>query len=262
MTVIRSGTVKNCSVCATEFYVRPSRGSQTFCSNKCRSVTLRGARRGANNPNYRSTYITKICPVCGEKFQTYNTAKVNCSRACRHLGQILDGLPTTKEKTCKECGISFMGYTGHQYCENCRIVTRQCPVCQEEFQAHRSHRKVTCSPGCLRPWKVLINTGPRSPLWKGGISTENQKDRMTLRYRIWRQDVFHRDRFKCIFCDSSKRLVAHHIQMSSEVVDLRFTRSNGITFCWDCHNQIRRHEAAFASLLSEVVAEREALKAA
>lgn len=257
MTVIRSGTVKTCGVCAAEFYVRPSRSSQTLCSNQCRGVILRGTRRGANNPNYRSTYITKICPVCGQEFQTYNAAKVNCSRACRHAGQLREGIPTTKEKACKDCGTAFIGHTGQRYCEDCRTVTRSCPTCETSFQVHRSRRKVACSPECHRQWMVLQNTGPKSPLWKGGISTENQKDRVTLRYRLWRQDVFRRDRFSCVFCDGHNRLVAHHIQMWSEVADLRFERSNGITFCWDCHNQIRRHEAGFASLLSGVVAERE-----
>lgn len=45
-----------------------------------------------------------------------------------------------------------------------------------------------------------MRIGSKSHLWKGGITPINLKIRMTLKYRLWRESVFKRDNWTCVWC--------------------------------------------------------------
>lgn len=56
------------------------------------------------------------------------------------------------------------------------------------------------------------------------------------KYKLWRENVFQRDNWTCQGCE--KRgcyLEAHHIKSWSHYPKLRFSISNGLTLCKDCH---------------------------
>lgn len=83
----------------------------------------------------------------------------------------------------------------------------------------------------------LSRSGANSPLWQGGITPINNAIRGSTKYREWQNSVFQRDSYTCQSCGDTRRtlLVAHHIQNFSSHVQLRFSLSNGVTFCRPCH---------------------------
>lgn len=80
------------------------------------------------------------------------------------------------------------------------------------------------------------NKGEKSYLWKGGITPVNLKIRGSLEYRLWRESVFKRDDFTCIWCkQKGGRLNADHIKSFADFPELRFAIDNGRTLCEKCH---------------------------
>ena len=77
--------------------------------------------------------------------------------------------------------------------------------------------------------------------WQGGITSINEKVRNSLEYKLWREAVFERDNWTCIWCGarSSKGnpvvLNADHIKSFSQFPELRFAIDNGRTLCKPCH---------------------------
>lgn len=85
--------------------------------------------------------------------------------------------------------------------------------------------------------------GCKNPLWKGGITNINEKIRKSFEYKLWREAVFKRDNFTCIWCGSkfikgvTGRVTLHadHIKPFSLYPELRFSIDNGRTLCRECH---------------------------
>ena len=85
--------------------------------------------------------------------------------------------------------------------------------------------------------------GEKSYLWKGGITPINAKIRGSLEYRLWREAVFKRDNYTCIWCKvksgNGKAIIlnADHIKPFAYYPELRFAIDNGRTLCIDCHRK-------------------------
>ena len=78
--------------------------------------------------------------------------------------------------------------------------------------------------------------GEKSYLWKGGVSSENEKIRKSFEMKLWRKSVFERDDFTCQKCiQKGGRLHPHHIFNFADFPELRLAIDNGITFCEKCH---------------------------
>jgi hypothetical protein len=79
--------------------------------------------------------------------------------------------------------------------------------------------------------------GKLSPAWKGGLCEQNTILRKSLEFRVWREAVFKRDNWTCIWCGdrSSGKLNADHIKPWSLFPELRFAIDNGRTLCEKCH---------------------------
>ena len=88
----------------------------------------------------------------------------------------------------------------------------------------------------------LSRSGDRNPLWKGGITPLNHKLRTSFEYKLWRESVFKRDNYTCIFCGDNKggNLEADHIKRWCDYPELRFAIDNGRTLCHDCHIKVHR----------------------
>ena len=84
-------------------------------------------------------------------------------------------------------------------------------------------------------------TGEKCPRWKGGITSINKIIRGSLEYRIWRNSVFERDKYTCIWCgnksEKGKRVFLHadHIKPFAYYPELRFAIDNRRTLCRECH---------------------------
>lgn len=95
--------------------------------------------------------------------------------------------------------------------------------------------------------------GEKHPCWKGGILPLDELIRKSVTYKLWRNAVFHRDKFRCQDCMrlSSGNLCAHHIypfrqllqdyNISSVGQAIRTEElwdiNNGVTFCIKCHRK-------------------------
>lgn len=71
--------------------------------------------------------------------------------------------------------------------------------------------------------------------------TSSQEMRGSQQYKDWRNSVFKRDTYTCQRCGKrGSDLQAHHIKTFANYPDLRFTVSNGITLCIDCHKAVHK----------------------
>ena len=79
-------------------------------------------------------------------------------------------------------------------------------------------------------------SGENSPLWKGGISSENNKIRGSFEYKQWRIKVFERDNYTCQVCGKrGGKLNAHHLESYADSPELRLNIDNGATVCLEHH---------------------------
>lgn len=85
--------------------------------------------------------------------------------------------------------------------------------------------------------------GENGPGWKGGITPINKIIRASSEYKLWRNAVFTRDKFTCIWCGTrfikgitgDVILNADHIKLFALFPELRFAIDNGRTLCLPCH---------------------------
>ena len=79
--------------------------------------------------------------------------------------------------------------------------------------------------------------GEKNHQWRGGLVEKNLVIRHSLEYRLWRESVFQRDNYTCIWCGDNRggNLEADHIRPFALFPELRFVLENGRTLCINCH---------------------------
>ena len=94
-----------------------------------------------------------------------------------------------------------------------------------------------------RKLQTNICRGERHPNWKGGRGSPNIRARQSAEYRLWRESVFKRDNYTCIWCGlksglgKSVVLNADHIKPFAYFPELRLAIDNGRTLCVPCHKK-------------------------
>lgn len=93
------------------------------------------------------------------------------------------------------------------------------------------------------------NRGENNYNWKGGVNDLNVAIRLLWENRKWQNKVKDRDGRKCVECNSTELLEAHHIKELSEIIEIYDIKNidearvceelwnieNGITLCECCH---------------------------
>ena len=91
-----------------------------------------------------------------------------------------------------------------------------------------------------------------NPNWKGGTSPINSLIRASTEYRLWRLDVFERDKYTCVLCGKKGGdLQADHIKPFAYFPELRFDRKNGRTLCIKCHRKTDTFGRKYETLLTK-----------
>ncbi len=113
----------------------------------------------------------------------------------------------------------------------------KCPVCGvEKYKYPRDLRRVKtsfCSRVCAYKFQDK------------GKTSEKMRIRDSKEYKLWREAVFKRDNYQCIWCGLhgrkgakvGKRVILHadHIKPFAYFPEVRFAIDNGRTLCRECH---------------------------
>jgi len=153
------------------------------------------------------------------------------------MGKYID-IKTGIGRKCLECGKSFRVYPYEIRLGYGKFCGRHC----------RSKYRVKTPLGkrIIEHFKNLPRLrGAEAPGWKGGVSPENEKQRKSIQFRLWREAVFARDNWTCQECGKrcNEELHPHHIKSFAEYPELRFALDNGITLCKQCHRERHKDDA-------------------
>lgn len=187
--------------------------------------------------------LTKICLQCKKEFaKPYNESLNNwfnrhkyCSRECyvksmKGKDLFKNGkrcaIPWNKDKKFPE----FSKENSSQWKGG--LVTLICIYCGKKFKVkpHRKDIAKYCSKKCH--WNDNL-----------GLTSINERERKSNKYKEWRLVVFERDNYTCQNCGirsgNGKAVIlnADHIKPFAYFPELRFELSNGITLCEECHRQ-------------------------
>lgn len=168
----------------------------------------------------------------------------------------------------REAFYSLIVRTGHTNCHKCMLVQNNTKIMQDGEKHNRltfikndvNHSgkalfKCDCgvetvlsrslvrngttkSCGCLKKDSRFSEqrSGEDHPNWKGGVTSQRERDMQSSEYKAWRKSVFLRDCYCCKSCSCiGGTLVAHHILPYRDFPDIRTELSNGITLCRGCH---------------------------
>lgn len=72
-------------------------------------------------------------------------------------------------------------------------------------------------------------------------------------YKLWRANVYQRDKWRCKICKNKKRIEAHHIYPLRLHYKKRLELDNGITLCFRCHRLIFGKELLTADWLRSLI---------
>lgn len=121
----------------------------------------------------------------------------------------------------------------------------KCLVCDKQLSAYgakhcKVHRPISMR---TRLKRSIATKGSKAHAWKGGITPINRAIRGSLQYRIWRKEVFTRDKYTCVSCGKiGGDMHADHIKQFAYHPELRFNIDNGRTLCVDCHKKTETYK--------------------
>lgn len=209
--------------------------------------------------------LSKQCSKCGKTFfkdincslRNWNFRVKYCSRQCSNAMTLLKKGHQTWNKGLK----GFMaGEKNNMWKGGPRSVI--CKICSSIFYVYRDRQDaITCSKQCHIVWQRLpANRLSMSQIHRQrvklglhnlyrGITELKSLLRQTTQYKQWRNSVFVRDDYECVFCGVSGEINADHIKPFAVIIVENNLKSlddaiicgelwdvdNGRTLCIPCH---------------------------
>lgn len=148
------------------------------------------------------------------------------------------------------------GFRGRKHTEESKMKMRKPKPSVKNYYGHyvseETKRKISNAlkgkVPTLETRKKLSEAfkGEKSKLWRGGVSSINKIIRASLECKLWRESVFKRDNYKCIWCGTKSNtkkdingkwiiINADHVKPFALFPELRFAIDNGRTLCEPCH---------------------------
>lgn len=159
-----------------------------------------------------------------------------------HLKKLADsrrGKPLS-EKHRKALSLAKIGIKhGHKTNDGKVAWNRGIPHTEE----HKAKLKITRARQVIKPLNETARRkmseerkGDKWYTWKGGITPINLRIRNSVEYKLWREAIFARDNYTCVWCGTKGGVLnADHIKPFAYYPELRFALDNGRTLCVPCH---------------------------
>lgn len=173
----------------------------------------------------------KHCTICNELFEKpvkYSVSQWESRKSCSvECGRVLNGILRKGRQQTEESNLKRSVALKQAYKEGRHSVV------------HDEAMKEKISNGFSTEMREQIaesKRGEKNPCWKGGITPTNMVIRASAEYRLWRESVFLRDEYTCVWCGvRGGNLNADHIKPFAYFPELRFAIDNGRTLCVPCH---------------------------
>lgn len=187
----------------------------------------KGTHLGQENSAWKGGQIKKTCIECGDGFLVYPHRKDAqfCSRKCGNKSPIR--AQKIKENWYKVNRKFPSGKNHHRFGKHVSDDMK------EKIRKKLTGRKMSME---VRLKKVGKYAGSKHHNWKGGATKLAEKIRNSFEYTLWREAVFARDNWTCVWCGvRGSKLNADHIKPFALYPELRFAIDNGRTLCVPCH---------------------------
>lgn len=157
------------------------------------------------------------CEICKKELDKNKNQNRFCSRNCLHKYMSIDY---------KNRNIKPPNQTGRKWSESERVK-----VLKSRSGILNSMKRPEVVAKVQAKKKITYDLrGRRTP--------ELGRIRRCLQYRLWRESVFKKDNYTCIWCGQiGGRLNADHIKPFAYYPELRFAIDNGRTLCENCHRK-------------------------
>lgn len=132
-------------------------------------------------------------------------------------------------------------YLGKNVLEDDYILTSESVIIKCDNVNHKPYKiKLNSLIGGNRCRECYFenNVGENNPAYNPDLTDEERQSyRFVAGYKIWRRQVYQKDKYTCKKCGDNKggNLVAHHIESYNSAKDKRTDISNGLTLCEECH---------------------------
>jgi len=130
----------NCKFCCARFETAPTGRPASYCSNKCRDASLYAAKK-----MLRPESVTRSCNQCQVEFIKPRSSHKELCDSCRDENlRKRQARPMQKKNIeCVMCQVSFIGYHGRKYCDECLPVRRlQVSLSQKIYRDRMTERQL------------------------------------------------------------------------------------------------------------------------